>query len=250
MSTKSKFYFSDLPIDNLSFKDTTELIENAVDNNTSITLTDVNAGKIIQIRENPELKEYVLSSDIIQADGQSVIWASKLLDNPLIERVAGIDLISEIMEIAYRKKRKVYFLGAKEEVVRAVAKKYENLYGKEIIAGYRNGYFNHYNSFDIAKEIAAKNPSILLVGMTSPFQEKFLYTNKEILESINFKMGVGGSFDVIAGKVKRAPLWMQTSGLEWLFRFLQEPGRMWKRYLIGNTKFIILVLKEKLKKTA
>jgi N-acetylglucosaminyldiphosphoundecaprenol N-acetyl-beta-D-mannosaminyltransferase len=87
------------------------------------------------------------------------------------------------------------------------------------------------------------------VGITSPIQEQFLYYNKKILHNVNFKMGVGGSFDVFAGKTKRAPKWMQNSGLEWFYRFLQEPKRMWKRYLIGNTKFIYLVLKEKLKPT-
>lgn len=242
----SKFYFSDLEIDNLSFHETSKIIEKAIDENNSIILTDINAGKIIQIRENPELKSYVLASDIIQADGQSVIWASKLLNNPLIERVAGIDLITEIIIIAKKKQKKIFFLGAKEEIVKAVVDKIGDLHGDEIIAGYRNGYFDHNNSTEIAQEIAEKGPAILLVGMTSPYQEKFLIENKEILKSINFKMGVGGSFDVIAGKVKRAPLWMQKNGLEWFYRFLQEPRRMWKRYLIGNSKFILLVLKEKI----
>lgn len=244
----SKFHFSDLPIDNLSFVDTLNLIDHSIESNKSITLTDINAGKIIQIREDEILKKYVLQSDVIQADGQSVIWASKILGNPLKERVAGIDLIPEIIQIANKKNKKVYFLGAKNEVVREVARKFKDKYGENIIAGYRDGYFDHDNSSEIANEIVSKDASILLVGMTSPLQEKFLFENKEILQKVNFKMGVGGSFDVIAGKVKRAPVWMQKYGLEWFYRFMQEPKRMWKRYLIGNTKFILLVVKEKLKK--
>lgn len=244
----SKFYFSDLPIDNLSFEETLDLIDNVIEANNSVTLTDVNAGKIIQIREDSVLKNYVLQSDVIQADGQSLIWASKILGSPLKERVAGIDLIPEIMKIASKKDRKVYFLGAKHEVVREVVMKFKDLYGENIIAGYRDGYFDHNHSLEIANEIVSTNASILFVGMTSPLQEKFLFENHEILKSLNFKMGVGGSFDVIAGKVKRAPLWMQKNGLEWFYRFLQEPKRMWKRYLIGNTKFIFLVMKEKFKK--
>lgn len=244
----SKFHFSDLPIDNLSFVDTLNLIDHSIESNKSITLTDINAGKIIQIREDEILKKYVLQSDVIQADGQSVIWASKILGNPLKERVAGIDLIPEIIQIANKKNKKVYFLGAKNEVVREVVRKFKDKYGENIIAGYRDGYFDHDNSSEIANEIVSKDASILLVGMTSPLQEKFLFENKEILQKVNFKMGVGGSFDVIAGKVKRAPVWMQKYGLEWFYRFMQEPKRMWKRYLIGNTKFILLVLNEKLKK--
>lgn len=244
----SKFHFSDLPIDNLSFVDTLNLIDHSIESNKSITLTDINAGKIIQIREDEILKKYVLQSDVIQADGQSVIWASKILGNPLKERVAGIDLIPEIIQIANKKNKKVYFLGAKNEVVREVVRKFKDKYGENIIAGYRDGYFDHDNSSEIANEIVSKDASILLVGMTSPLQEKFLFENKEILQKVNFKMGVGGSFDVIAGKVKRAPVWMQKYGLEWFYRFMQEPKRMWKRYLIGNTKFILLVVKEKLKK--
>ena len=88
----------------------------------------------------------------------------------------------------------------------------------------------------------------MFVAISSPTKENFLYKNKEILQSVNFIMGVGGSFDVVAGKVKRAPIWMQKNGLEWFYRFIQEPKRMWKRYLVGNSKFILLVLKEKFKK--
>jgi len=89
---------------------------------------------------------------------------------------------------------------------------------------------------------------MLFVAITSPKKENFLYQYRNELQDINFIMGVGGSFDVFAGKTKRAPLWMQKMGMEWFYRFLQEPQRMWKRYLVGNTKFLFLVLKEKFKK--
>jgi len=133
-------------------------------------------------------------------------------------------------------------------VVKPVVQKYSETYSPDIIAGYRNGYFSESESKKIAQQIVDSGAQILFVAITSPIQEQFLFQNKEILKPVNFKMGVGGSFDVFAGKTKRAPLWMQKIGMEWFYRFLQEPKRMWKRYLIGNTKFLFLVLKEKFRR--
>lgn len=232
-------------IDNLTMQETVELVDYTIKHKQDITLTDINAGKIIQINEDPELKHYVNYSDIIQADGQAVIWASKILKKPLKERVAGVDLVEKLIYQAHKNHQKVFFFGAKEEVVQAVVKRFVNKYDKKILAGYRNGYFKNEEAPEIAKKIAESGANLLFVAITSPIQEQFLYENREILKPVNFKMGVGGSFDVFAGKTKRAPQWMQKIGMEWFYRFLQEPKRMWKRYLIGNSKFILLVFKER-----
>lgn len=244
-SNPSKIQFSGLLIDNLSMDETIEMVKLTVLNNEDVTLTDVNAGKIIQIQEDEDLKKSVLSSEIIQADGQAVVWATKILGKPLKERVAGIDLVEKIIQQAHLNNFKIFFFGAKEEVVKAVVDKYSHRYSTEIIAGFRNGYFDKNESSKIAEQIVESGAQILFVAITSPIQEHFLYEYKDILKPVNFKMGVGGSFDVFAGKTKRAPLWMQKIGMEWFYRFLQEPKRMWKRYLVGNTKFLFLVLKEK-----
>lgn len=241
----ARFKLSGLLIDNLSFDEILNIVKQSIDNNGDITLTGVNAGKLIQIIEDSELRKYVESNSTIHADGQAVIFASQILGQPLKERVAGIDLIAPIVTIAKEKGVKIFFLGAKQEVVEMVVQKQIEIYGNEVIAGFRNGYFDHNNSEEVAKEIVQSGAKILFIGMTSPLQEKFMYDNKDILKPVNFKMGVGGSFDVISGRLKRAPVWMQNSGLEWFFRLIQEPNRMWKRYLIGNSKFIALVLKEK-----
>lgn len=241
----ARFKLSGLLIDNLSFDEILNIVKQSIDNNGDITLTGVNAGKLIQIIEDSELRKYVESNSTIHADGQAVIFASQILGQPLKERVAGIDLIAPIITIAKEKGVKIFFLGAKQEVVEMVVQKQIKIYGNEVIAGFRNGYFDHNNSEEVAKEIVQSGAKILFIGMTSPLQEKFMYDNKDILKPVNFKMGVGGSFDVISGRLKRAPVWMQNSGLEWFFRLIQEPNRMWKRYLIGNSKFIALVLKEK-----
>lgn len=241
-----KVNFLDFKIDNLSMQETLKLVQEAISTKSDITLTDINAGKIIQMQNDEQLKKYILASDIIQADGQAVIWASKLFGEPLKERVAGIDLLENIIKQANTNKQKVFFFGAKEEVVKSVVAKFSKQYTPEIVAGYRNGYFTKNEAPKIADEIARSGAQILFIAITSPIQEHFLYHHKKALEAVNFKMGVGGSFDVFAGKTKRAPQWMQNAGLEWFYRFLQEPKRMWKRYLIGNAKFIYLVLKEKL----
>jgi N-acetylglucosaminyldiphosphoundecaprenol N-acetyl-beta-D-mannosaminyltransferase len=235
-------------IDNLSMQETLFLVDAKIKAKESLHHSVVNAGKIVAMHSDVQLRESVNSADLINADGQAVIWASKLLGKPLKERVAGIDLMENLVELAHQKNYKIYCLGAKEEVVSKVVSHYKEKYSPKIIAGYRNGYFTKEEEPKIAKEIAESGANILFVAITSPKKENFLYENRETLKVVNFIMGVGGSFDVVSGLVKRAPPWMQRSGLEWFYRLIQEPKRMRKRYLIGNSKFIFLILKEKFKK--
>ncbi|WP_421803691.1 WecB/TagA/CpsF family glycosyltransferase [Flagellimonas sp.] len=219
----------------------------AIDQNKQIHHVVVNAGKIVAMQTDQRLRQSVNKSDLINADGQAVVWASRFLGKPLKERVAGIDLMTKLVESAHKSGHKAFFFGAKEEIVKKVVDKYSSEYSKDLIAGYRNGYFKKVDEKQIAKQIADSGANILFVGISSPTKENFLYENREVLNKVNFIMGVGGSFDVVAGKVKRAPKWMQRMGLEWFYRFAQEPKRMWKRYLIGNSKFILLVLRARFK---
>lgn len=204
----------------------------------------VNAAKLVHMQMDEELHHSVVSSDIINADGQAVVWASRFLGQPLPERVAGIDLMQNLVKLASEKGYKVFFFGAKEEIVSEVVKRYSEQYSEKIIAGYRNGYFKKEEEEAIARQIADSGAYILFVAISSPTKEIFLNKYKNIIDT-PFIMGVGGSFDVVAGKVKRAPVWMQNAGLEWFYRFLQEPGRMWKRYLYTNSMFLYLIFKEK-----
>jgi N-acetylglucosaminyldiphosphoundecaprenol N-acetyl-beta-D-mannosaminyltransferase len=208
----------------------------------------VNAGKLVAMQKDQQLRDSVNSSNLINADGQAVVWASKVLKKPLKQRVAGIDLMHNLVAMAHQKKQKIYLLGAKQQVVEKVANTYANQYSQELVAGYRNGYFSPQQEAQIATDIAQSGAQLLFVAISSPMKENFLYKHLGILKGVHFIMGVGGSFDVVAGLTKRAPLWMQNAGLEWFYRFAQEPKRMWKRYLVGNTAFIYLVVKEKFKK--
>jgi N-acetylglucosaminyldiphosphoundecaprenol N-acetyl-beta-D-mannosaminyltransferase len=226
--------------------ETMEIVDSAISKGEQLHHVVVNAGKIVALQTDLKLRQSVNESDLINADGQAVVWASRLLGKPLKERVAGIDLMINLVQLAYQKNYKIFFFGAREEVVKEVVDTYSNEYSPNIIAGYRNGYFRKDEEQTIANQIAKSGANILFVAISSPTKENFLYENKTLLQKVNFVMGVGGSFDVVAGKIKRAPLWMQKVGLEWFYRFAQEPKRMWKRYLVGNSKFISLVLKEAL----
>lgn len=235
-----------IPIAAISMQQTVDRIGKFIENKQELQHVVVNAGKIVAMQTDEELKQSVLGADLINADGQAVVWASKILGQPLPERVAGIDLMLNLVKMAHEKDLRCYFLGAKEEVVKKVIDVFSDRYSKDIIAGYRNGYFKEDDEEQIAKDIAASGAQLLFVAISSPKKEIFVNKYKSIMK-VPFVMGVGGSFDVVAGITKRAPLWMQNVGLEWFYRFLQEPKRMWKRYLVGNSKFILLVLKEKFK---
>ncbi len=234
-------------VDSYTMSETLKKVDAAIKQKIQLHHVAVNAGKIVAMQSNKELRTSVNQCDVISPDGQAVVWASKVLGKPLKERVAGIDLMQNLVKYAHENNHKIYLLGAKEEVVATLVSKYTKDYGKSLFAGYRNGYFKRAEESKIVEDIVNSNAQLLFVAITSPKKENFLYRHREQLKSINFIMGVGGSFDVISGKTKRAPIWMQKTGFEWFYRFLQEPKRMWKRYLIGNSKFIFLVLKERLK---
>ena len=233
-------------IDNLTMQETLQLVEETILGSKQLHHVVVNAAKMVAMQTDLKLRQSVNSCDLINADGQAVVWASRILGQPLKERVAGIDLMENLVELAHKKNYKIFFFGAKEEVVSRVVNNYKIKYSKDIIAGYRNGYFKKEDELNIAKQISDSDADILFVAISSPTKENFLYDNKEALTGVNFIMGVGGSFDVVSGLVKRAPLWMQKIGMEWFYRFAQEPERMWKRYFIGNIKFIWLVIKSRL----
>lgn len=234
------------PIDKLTMRDTVSIIDKSIQKRLAIQHIVVNAAKMVHMQKDSELCESVVNSDIINADGMAVVWAAKFLGQPLPEKVSGIDLMVNLVELAAKKKYKIFFFGAKEEVVSTIVANYSKQYGQDLIAGYRNGYFSKEEEPQIAEQIAASKADILFVAISSPTKEIFLNQYKETM-NVPFIMGVGGSFDVVSGKTKRAPLWMQNNGLEWFYRFLQEPRRMWKRYLVTNTLFIYYVFRAKLK---
>ena len=241
----SKIDFLSIPVDVLTMNQTIDIVDNCIQRDEHIQHVVINAGKVVAMQTNKALYDSVVNCDLINADGQSIVWAARFLGKHLPERVAGIDLMQNLISLAAAKGYTCFFLGAKEEVVSKVVDIYSQRYGKDIIAGYRNGYFSVDEEAEVAQQIADSKANILFVAITSPKKEIFQDKYKDTLRSVNFTMGVGGSFDVIAGVTKRAPGWMQAIGMEWFYRFIQEPCRMWNRYMVGNYKFLKLVLKEK-----
>lgn len=234
----------DTNIDVLDMKDTVNIVEEYVKNKAPLHLMGVNADKINMMGKNPRIKEIVNNCGIINADGASVVLASKFLKKELPERVAGIDLMQELISLSAQKGYKVYFLGAKQEVVEETAKVLKGKYPALDVVGTRNGYFGEEDWLSVCDEIKEANPDFVFVGITSPLKEYLIdFMQKQGLPFVF--MGVGGSFDVISGKIPRAPKWMQRCNLEWLFRVIQEPRRLFKRYFVGNTEFIGNVIKER-----
>lgn len=236
-----------IEVDNLTMQESIDVINQSIDSKQPIMHIVVNAAKLVHMQRDEELFQSIKNADLVNADGMAVVWASKLLGKPLKERVSGIDLFLNLVKNAQLRNETIFLLGAEEKVVNKVAETFKRDFGKGIIAGYNHGYFSKEDEDKLVKQIVASKATYLYVAMSSPKKEIFLSRYKHELSSVGFIMGVGGSFDVISGKVKRAPEWMQKSGLEWFYRFLQEPKRMWKRSFIDNGKFIVMVIQEKFK---
>jgi N-acetylglucosaminyldiphosphoundecaprenol N-acetyl-beta-D-mannosaminyltransferase len=203
----------------------------------------VNAAKLIKMRSDDELRESVLAADLIGADGVPVVWASRLFGSPLPGRVNGTDLMYELLKKGDEKRYRIFFFGARQLVLDRVLEVVRKDYPGVQIAGSHHGYFATHEEPDVVKEIRTARPDILFIAFGTPKKELWV---KRYLHAMGVPVihGVGGSFDVLAGIIPRAPLWMQRNGLEWLFRLSQEPRRMWRRYLATNSLFIILITRE------
>jgi N-acetylglucosaminyldiphosphoundecaprenol N-acetyl-beta-D-mannosaminyltransferase len=234
------------PVDSLNLANTIKTIEHFILERKPRRHSALNAAKIVRMRNDERLREIVASSDLVSADGQSVVWASRLLGKPLPERVTGIDLMQKLLQLAQDRGHRVYLLGATQEVVTRLKDELKRQRPGLKLVGWRNGYFSSREEENIVGEINARAPDILFVGMSTPKKEYFLGKYQGRLK-VPFCMGVGGSFDVLCGKTKRAPRLMRKMGLEWFYRFLREPTRLWKRYLVTNLLFLLYLLGEKLR---
>ena len=204
-------------------------------------LCTVNVAILMMMRESPALQRFADQATWTVADGQPVIWASRWFGTPLPERVTGVDIVERLCERAQADGKGIYLLGASRSVIDTLAQRVQSRFPALRIA-YDDGYFTAEQAAERADAIAKSGASILLVGMGVPRQEQFIEQQWARL-GVQLAIGVGGSFDVLAGLRDRAPSWMQKTGLEWLYRLIQEPGRLWKRYLVTNTRFVLLVVR-------
>lgn len=236
------------PVDPWSMEQTVEATDALIENGLFAHLIGVNADKLLQMRDDPEMDACVRRCEVVNADGASMVMAAQKLGISLPGRVAGVDLMQELCKMAAERGRTVYLLGAKAEVVEKTAQVLRATYQRLNIVGFRDGYFRDDEFDSVVSEVEATHPDIVFVGITSPKKERLIERFRELGASGVF-VGVGGSFDVISGNIPRAPMWMQRANLEWLFRMMQEPGRLVKRYVVGNTRFWILLHKEMRAKT-
>jgi N-acetylglucosaminyldiphosphoundecaprenol N-acetyl-beta-D-mannosaminyltransferase len=235
-----------VPVDPLTMEEVLDRVHQSIVGRGRLQIGMINAAKLVHIRHDPSLRADVLSCDLILADGVPIVWASQLLGHPLPERVAGIDLMFEMLRCGNEKAYRVYCLGASKDVLAAAIDRITVDYPHVEVVGRHHGYFTLQEEPGVVAAIAAAKPDILLVGMSSPTKERFLARWSDQL-GVPVCHGVGGSFDVLAGKVRRAPLVWQRLGLEWLYRVWQEPRRLWKRYLVTNSCFCGLFVAELLR---
>ena len=235
------------PIDALSMDETVQRVDEIIRSGVPSQHVALNAWGLVDVQRDSRLLEIVRTSALVSADGQSVVWASRLMGHPLPERVAGPDLFLRLIDLACVRCYSVYLLGAAEDVVRATRVELEFRHPGLRIVGIHNGYYEESDSAAIVEEIRYSGAQMLFVAMPTPKKEYWLQDNLLLL-GVPFCMGVGGTFDIVVGKIRRSPLWMQRSGLEWAYRLYQEPVRMWRRYLVGNARFVALVLRERLRR--
>lgn len=230
------------PIDVLTMTETIDRVRDAMARRQKLHHVAINTAKLVVLQRDRELAADVAASDLVGIDGMGIILALRIMGIEAAERVAGIDLMERVIELCAKEGYRPYLLGARPDVVEAAAAKMRARYPKLEIAGMRDGYFKAHEEAGVVEEIRTSGADCLFVAMPTPRKERFLAAHRHQLE-VPFIMGVGGSFDVWAGKVKRAPEAMQRLGLEWLYRVYQEPGRMWWRYARTNSLFAGILLK-------
>jgi N-acetylglucosaminyldiphosphoundecaprenol N-acetyl-beta-D-mannosaminyltransferase len=203
---------------------------------------------LLAARKSNNLKEIYNTSDMNVADGVPIVWASRFLGRPINGRVTGLDLLPEFSKISAEKGFTFFFLGAKEGVAEtlriALTKKFPNL---KVVGIYSPPFAEEFSKEEdekIVRMVNSVKPNVLWVSLTAPKQDFWIQKNFDRLD-VNIALGIGGAFEVTAGIIARAPKWMQKNGLEWLFRFLQEPKRLFRRYFIEAPVFIPLIVCQK-----
>jgi N-acetylglucosaminyldiphosphoundecaprenol N-acetyl-beta-D-mannosaminyltransferase len=231
-------------------KDVLELSEALVERGEKFYVCALNAYSTVKANEDKELLKIINNAKITIPDGMSLVWYSKTFknENYLLERIDGFKFFREFSKIADKKGYSYYFLGAKNETIlekikQRINREYKNIEVKGYFCPPFKKEFSGEDNDLMVEKINKSKPDILWVGLSAPKQEKWIYDNFENL-SIKMAAGIGAVFNFYTGEVKRAPLWMQDNGLEWLYRIYAEPKRLFKKYMIYNTKFILLVLKD------
>ena len=225
-------------VDSVTMAQAIAQVEGYMDERKNVLIATANAEMIMRATHDTELKDILNDAALVVPDGAGTVWAAHHLGYEMPERVAGFDLAQELMRIAPSKKQKVFFFGSAPGVAEKAKAKAEELYPGIEIVGTRDGYFKAEDEAAIIEEIKAAQPDLLLAALGVPKQEKWLHAHLKEL-NVPVAIGVGGTLDVMAGVMKRAPYWMQKAKLEWLFRGLLQPKRAGR--LMALPKFVLKV---------
>lgn len=232
-----------MPVDVLTHDETIEIALGAMRGTAPhCRHVALNVAKLVEARRNAELDRDVRESDIVGIDGAGIALALRVCGHGAAGRVAGIDLFESLMAACAQEGFRPFLLGAKSDVVQDAARELRRRHSKLTFAGLQHGYFGPEEEKAIVGQINASGVHCLFVALPTPQKERFIQCYRDTL-NVPFVMGVGGSFDVVAGRVKRAPRLVQAVGCEWLYRFVQEPRRLAKRYLRTNAIFAGLLLR-------
>lgn len=231
-----------VPISKMNMNQTVDYLAQAIDKRQPHQVITANPIMVMSALQDPAYMRMMKQAELIVPDGAGVVWAAGYVGNPVQERVAGYDLLQELMKAGQRRGWRVYMVGASSEVIEAAASRLKQLYPELKLVGFRDGFFGEKEDSDVIRAIREAKPDILLVGRSAATQEPWIAQYKEQL-GVPVMMGIGGSFDVLSGKLKRAPLLFQKLRLEWFYRLLQEPWR-YKRMLV-LPKFAMKVIREK-----
>jgi N-acetylglucosaminyldiphosphoundecaprenol N-acetyl-beta-D-mannosaminyltransferase len=234
--------FLGVPIDLIDLEQTIRSAEEAMRLRCRLQHVALNVAKFVYMQKNQELRDDVLTADIIGVDGMGIVFAARLFGVGVPERVAGVDLMERLLELCAAKGHRPYFLGATEKALSGALHNLRIRFPNLEIAGSQHGYYPRESEADVVAAIRAAGADCLFIGMSTPQKERFLAAHRDTI-NVPFIMGVGGGIDIIAGITKRAPVWMQRIGLEWLYRIMQEPRRMWKRYITTNLAFAAIITK-------
>ena len=236
-------------INNICFSNFLDVLVDAIEQNRCGYVVTPNVDHIVKLQSDPEFKEVYKNALAVIPDGMPLLWAARFFGAPLKEKISGSDIFPMVCEVAVRKKWRIFLLGGREGAAEksadVLSKKYS---GFQVVGTYCPPFGFELNPIEnqkIVEMIKEAKPDILFVGLGSPKQEKWIYKYKDQYH-VPVSIGIGASFEFVSGMVKRAPKWMQNVGLEWFWRLIVEPRRLWKRYLIDDPVFFWLVFKQKM----
>lgn len=231
-----------IPVHPYTMQAAVEIIKQRVAKKIKTFVVTANAEIIMMGKAEADYKTILCQADLVLPDGAGTVWAGRKLGYDIPERVAGFDLFLELLSISASNDFNVFFFGAAPEVAEEAKAQCEKLYPGISIVGCRNGYFAEADNEEIVKQINDSGADLLFVALGAPKQEKWLSAHREVLKP-SLLMGIGGSFDVLAGRMERAPKWIQEASLEWLFRLYKQPSRF--RRMLVLPKFVFEVLRFK-----